>query len=346
MKPFFAFQWHITDECDQRCKHCYIFAANKNKTLSSMSFAELKKTLAACLKMCETFARRPYFYITGGDPVLHENFWQLLDLLHSQKIPFTVMGNPFHLDDSVCRKLKERGCEKYQMSLDGTRETHDWFRKPGSFDCTLEKIACLKRASIRAVIMSTVSGKNIGEIPAVIDIVAAAGVDVYAFARHCPTDGEKDNGISPEAYRNLLDICHQKFTEYEKNGCETWFNRKDHLWTLYDYENGFFKIPAGAEKNMIYDGCNCGNSHLTILPDGDVYACRRVPNSKIGNVFRDELAALWLNEMERYRDYDKFAKCAKCELLAWCRGCPAAAASTAGDFYAADPQCWKNTEEK
>ena len=25
-KPTFAFQWHITDECDQRCKHCYIFA--------------------------------------------------------------------------------------------------------------------------------------------------------------------------------------------------------------------------------------------------------------------------------------------------------------------------------
>ena len=24
MKPYFAFQWHITDTCDQRCKHCYI----------------------------------------------------------------------------------------------------------------------------------------------------------------------------------------------------------------------------------------------------------------------------------------------------------------------------------
>lgn len=24
-KQYFAFQWHITDDCDQRCKHCYIF---------------------------------------------------------------------------------------------------------------------------------------------------------------------------------------------------------------------------------------------------------------------------------------------------------------------------------
>ena len=46
-------------------------------------------------------------------------------------------------------RLKGYGCRKYQLSLDGMRETHDWFRKPGSFDCTLEKIGCINRAGIR-----------------------------------------------------------------------------------------------------------------------------------------------------------------------------------------------------
>jgi radical SAM protein with 4Fe4S-binding SPASM domain len=92
---------------------------------------------------------------------------------------------------------------------------------------------------------------------------------------------------------------------------------------------------------MIYDGCNCGNCHLTILPTGDVYACRRVQNSRVGNVFEDRLADLWVCQLEQYRQYDKFKKCARCELLAWCRGCPAVASGSSGDFYAADPQCWK-----
>ena len=93
---------------------------------------------------------------------------------------------------------------------------------------------------------------------------------------------------------------------------------------------------------MIYSGCNCGNGHLTILPTGEVYACRRVQNSRVGNAFTDRLADLWVNELEAYREYDKFAKCSKCKLKAWCRGCPAvAAANSGGDFYAADPQCWK-----
>lgn len=92
---------------------------------------------------------------------------------------------------------------------------------------------------------------------------------------------------------------------------------------------------------MIYGGCNCGNCHLTILPNGDIYACRRVLSSKVSNVFEDRIADVWVTQMESYRDYTKFEKCSKCELLAWCRGCPAVASGKNGNFYAADPQCWK-----
>ena len=83
---------------------------------------------------------------------------------------------------------------------------------------------------------------------------------------------------------------------------------------------------------------------MTILPTGDVYACRRVRNSRVANVFKDRLADVWVCEMEKYREYDKFKKCAKCELQAWCRGCPAVASGRGGDFYDVDPQCWKEVE--
>ena len=155
-----------------------------------------------------------------------------------------ILGNPFYLNDEVCKRLKEYGCRKYQLSLDGLRETHDWFRKPGSFGSTLEKIDCIKRAGIRSVIMTTVSGTNRKEIPDLIDTVVERGADIFAFARYCPTSEEKDTGMTPQEYRELLDICHQKFEKYEAEGCSTYFNRKDHLWTLYEYEKGIFKIPS------------------------------------------------------------------------------------------------------
>lgn len=341
MKEYFSFQWHITDDCDQRCKHCYIFSEKNRKQIDSMNWEQMQDTFYNCLDFCEVYNRLPYFYITGGDPIMHPDFWRLLELIKDNNIPFTLLGNPFHLDDDVCKRLKEYNCQKYQLSLDGMHETHDWFRKPGSFDCTLEKIGCINRAGIRSVIMTTVSGTNIKEVPDIIDTVVKAGANVFAFARYCPTVEEANTGMTPQEYRELLDTCHQKFREYEAEGCQTYFNRKDHLWTLYEYETGIFQIPEDAEDGMIYGGCNCGNCHLTILPTGDIFACRRVQNSKVGNVFEDRIADVWVYQMEQYRDYDKFQKCSKCELKAWCRGCPAVASSVRGNFYDSDPQCWK-----
>ena len=127
-------------------------------------------------------------------------------------------------------------------------KTHDWFRKPGSFAVTLEKIGCINRAGIRSVIMTTVSGTNIGEVPDIIDAAVAAGANVFAFGRYCPTSEEKDVGIKPLRYRQLLETCDKKFKAYEAAGCQTYFNKKDHLWTLYEYETGEFKIPSWRKK--------------------------------------------------------------------------------------------------
>jgi len=309
-----------------------------------MDWRQMQDTFWNCLDFCRMYDRLPYFYITGGDPILHPDFWRLLGLLKEHDIPFTIMGNPFHLNDEVCRKMREYGCRKYQLSLDGLRETHDWFRKPGSFDCTLEKIGCINRAGIRSVVMTTVSARNRAQVPGIIDEVVKAGVNVFSFSRYVPTGGEVDASMTPEEYRELLAACDKKFKEYEAAGCQTYFNRKDHLWTLYEYETGAFKIPEGAEDGMIYGGCNCGNCHITILPTGEVYACRRAAKSKVGSVLEDRLADLWITTMESYREYQRFEKCARCKLLAWCRGCPAVANGMYGDFYAGDPQCWASEE--
>jgi len=80
---------------------------------------------------------------------------------------------------------------------------------------------------------------------------------------------------------------------------------------------------------------------MTILPDGAVYACRRM-ESKIGNALDEELYDIFFGEeMNNYRQYDKFEKCSKCELLRFCRGCPAVSYGTTHNMYSADPQCWK-----
>lgn len=343
MAKSFAFQWHLTEACDQRCRHCYIFSAEKTRIpLKEVSEEGASRIVENCLEMCRAVGRAPYFYLTGGDPLLHSKFWEIAGLLKTRGIGFSILGNPFHLSAQVCERLKSLGCERYQLSIDGLRETHDGIRMAGSFDATLEKVQVLRSAGIRCAVMTTVSKLNLGEIPEIIDLVVSHRVDIFAFARYCPNGFEARAHVTPEEYRELLERCWSRFERYKDAG--TYFNLKDHLWTLFRYEKGLFEIPEWLDEGQVYGGCHCGDCHLTILPDGTVYACRRF-ESAVGNALRERLADVFTGEgMDEYRDFERFEKCGRCELLRFCRGCPAVAYGYSGNMYAADPQCWRRIE--
>jgi radical SAM/SPASM domain protein of ACGX system len=223
------------------------------------------------------------------------------------------------------------------------RDFHDHFRKQGSFDTTIDKIDCIKRSGMYCTIMSTVSSANAEDLPKIIDLVAEKQVDVFAFGRYCPTSNQKSEEyhIPPKEYRKLLATCWERFQYHKAHGCNTTFQLKDHLWTLYLYEEGLFTIPKEHNPNLIYDGCHCGIGHMTILPTGDVFACRRM-DSKVGNVFEGSLYDIFMGaNLDEYRLFDKFEKCSKCELKGYCRGCPAVTYGYTGSMYSPDPQCWK-----
>lgn len=70
----------------------------------------------------------------------------------------------------------------------------------------------------------------------------------------------------------MIDKIWKKFEEHKEKG--TAFGLKDHLWKLYLYEEGLLKIPEEPDENIIYDGCHCRQSHITILPRVDCVAAK------------------------------------------------------------------------
>lgn len=167
----FSMQWHITDRCDQRCKHCYIYEGKDKKCSMELDLNTLNLILEDFISSCKQLGKEPFLVITGGDPLLYEGIWNFLEILKKNKIHFGLLGNPFHLNYDVVKKLEDLGCINFQMSLDGLRETHDYIRKPGSFDATLDALKYFEGSKIKTAIMTTVSKTNIAEIPELVDIV-------------------------------------------------------------------------------------------------------------------------------------------------------------------------------
>lgn len=343
----FGVQWHITDHCDQRCRHCYIFAENNKKLPVSMDYAQMQEVIRKVESFLNRMDMRPNWVITGGDPLLCPDFWKLAELMREKKQPYILLGNPFHLTGDVCRRLRESGCTGFQISIDGLEETHDWFRKPGSFRQTLDAIPLLHEAGIQSIVSMTISEQNYRELPGVMDVMSKARVDYFGFARYVPTSDEKQNAIPPLEYRKLLHTYIEKRTEAKLLGSFTNFMLKEHLLALYLYEEGRFHPSAYCHVpgDHMPAGCHCANGTMAISADGTVMACRRMESSALGNIFMDDLAEMWADAKNRYRQYDRFSACAHCRLEPWCRGCPAIAAAVTGDYYGRDPQCWHVVEE-
>ena len=335
-------QIYITDNCDQRCRHCYIFGADSNRKPNTMTLESFKEAVNLCVEYSKRSDIKIYWGITGGDPILHPQFWEIVNHMRSNGLKFVMIGNPFHMTENIFRRLKDYGCTQFQMSLDGLRENHDKNRKAGSFDATLSRFPMIHNAGLDSGVRVTVSHENISDIPGLIDLCAEYRVGDFAFTRYAPNGGGKNN-IAPSEYRKLLDTCYKKFEAYRAEGCWTKFYEADHLYTLYKYEEGIIKLPENFNcvNRKTIGGCSCGQDlkKLRILWDGTVMACRRTEDSVLGNIFTESIEELQKSK-SCYGDINLYEGCRLCRLASWCRGCPAVAYGQYGSFFARDPQCW------
>jgi radical SAM/SPASM domain protein of ACGX system len=347
-KPTQAYQWHITDNCDQRCKHCYLFAEDARLKCVTTPWDQLILTLDGITEDAAYRSAIPMPVISGGDPILHPDFWRFAGELHKRGLRWLILGNPFHLNKDVCRRLYQLGCFKYQLSLDGLQAYHDHMRKPGSYQATLEGARLLEEAGIRAQFMATASRQNLEDILSCMEIAVENNVSDFTFARYCATSPEKaaESYPSPEEYRAFLLRYYNKAMDYKAKKCRTHFRFKEHLFTLLKYELGEFRPTEFSRQHpdWIFDGCHLGQS-VSILANGDLMACRRM-ESVIGNVKTGKIHDILFSDLcMEYRKISDIQKCRDCELLQWCRGCRAVGFNATGDLQAEDPCCWKKINE-
>lgn len=91
----FYLQWHITPECDQRCKFCYLFdgPTYEQEKNNIQNLDGLKKILSNFLSFCNLNNVEPHISFTGGDPLLHPDFLKLCKFISQSKYFLSVECN-------------------------------------------------------------------------------------------------------------------------------------------------------------------------------------------------------------------------------------------------------------
>lgn len=341
-KRKFGVQWHITTKCDQDCIHCYIKDEKtyRQESKEILNFDRCKQIIDSLTDFSKKLNANPSITFTGGDPLLHKDFFDIAKYAKEKGSVISILGNPYNLDNEKILKLKNLGIRGYQISIDGMKEMHDNFRKIGSFERSVKAINDLKDYGIRTVVMYTISKQNAEDLIPVMRLVNDLGVDTFAFARACGFgNGKNLEMFTPKEYRNILLKAYEEEKNIKRKGSKTTFNKKDHLWTLLLTEIGELNYKR-TEDGLIYGGCSIGINSFSILADGTAFACRRF-YSPIGKVPEQSIEDIFLSEeLNKYRN-TLFEKCTECDLLQYCRGCPAVAYGNSGNFSSPDPQCWK-----
>ncbi len=344
-KAFFI-QWHLTDECDMRCKHCYIpHVAKDENNRDLLTTSECRRVVDEFSELLSRWRINGEINFSGGNPLMRKDFFEIAEYASRNNLRLNLLGNPTSaLDNHLIDELKRIGLSKYQLSIDGMEKNHEEVRGKGTFEVTMKGLENLIKAGIDTTVMSTVTTQNYEDMPHLARLVATKGAHSHGFARLVLIgEGKVLSKLSftPDNYRDFLLQMYDTYSLLRKESYRFGFIPKDPLWVLLFKELGEFN-PCKKDNHLIHGGCSIGMNGLTIDVDGTVYACRRL-EIPLGNVRKESLRDLFIKSstMNNFREYNKIDECGSCELMNYCRGCRAVAYATTGDYFSKDPQCWR-----
>ena len=326
--PTFTLQWHVTQNCDLHCRHCY-----DRSDRQAMDLLQGIKVLDDLYDFSQTHHVFTQVTFTGGNPLLYPHFNTLYKEAADRGFMTAILGNPMpqkRIEEITALQMPEF----YQVSLEGLRVHNDYIRGAGHFDRTLDFLDLLRELGVYSMVMLTLTRINMDEVLELAEKLRGK-VDLFTFNRLAMVgEGAALASVAPEAFPAFLQEYMQAAA---KNSC---MGLKDNLFNLLRYEqNGQYSGGCAGY------GCGAGFNFVSLLPDGEVHACRKLP-SLIGNMYQQSLGEIYHGPLAgRYRQ--GAAACQDCEIRPVCGGCLAVAYGYGLDIFRdVDPYCWKKNKTK
>jgi selenobiotic family peptide radical SAM maturase len=326
--PSFTLQWHITQACDLRCRHCY-----DRSDRSPLTYEDAVRVLDDLRAFCRDRNVQGAVSFTGGNPLLHPRFNDIYRAALDRNLSTAILGNPATRER--IEEIVRIGMPSFfQVSLEGLREHNDSIRGPGHFDRIMNFLDVLRALQISSMVMLTLTSENLDQVIPLAELLRDR-TDVFHFNR-LALFGEGANLKMADRAR------YRRFLEDYLKAAESnpVMGTKDNLINILLHERG-----ADLFGGCTGYGCGAAFNFVTLLADGEVHACRKLP-SPIGNIHEHTLAELYDSGVaKRYRRGP--SACNGCEVRVACGGCLASTGSSGLDIFTEkDPFCFRSSDQK
>ncbi len=336
----FFIQWHLTERCNLRCRHCY----QGRRAPQEMTADEVKQEIDGATKMFAAWEKEhgirvaPSIHFTGGEPLLYGGLWEVIAYSRGKNYRIAVMTNGSLITTDEAKEARNLGVSDIQLSLEGPPDLHDSIRGKGSFSRMARGTERLIQAGNRVSANVTLSRLNVDKIGETVKVAKTMGFYGIGFSRVVPCGRGKsliNNLLNPEEVRSV-------YQEIQSlNGPSFEVVSGDPL------AGTLLNIKPSSNCGLTLSGCSAGFSGVTITSDGSVMPCRRI-GLVAGNLKKKPLREIWASSdlLWRLRKRENYkGKCGACSFWPSCRGCRAVAYNYSvshgkPDLFADDPQCW------
>jgi len=280
----------LTYDCNLKCSHCFLF--NRPKVGTPLQTNQWKKILF-------DFANNDGKHITfsGGEPTLHNSFFDILSYAHNLGLTVTVLTNGTNISQDLINTYSLY-VDELQVSLDGPNKvSHEMVRGKNTFFKTLSNIKTFLHHGINVTLAMT-------PIMETFSIFEELFVPFSQQLLHeYPT-------LSIKLTQNLLPTKQMSECAIDKN--DYYLRGRKLINNLYpNYSHNSFYSDHPINKLHL----NCGYGEISITPDGSIYFCSRIGDlPSVGN-----LRSMSIGETLKLADEEK--RRTSVENILPCRDC-------------------------
>ncbi len=311
----------LTHRCNFKCCHCYVRSESSvRKELAYNDYCNIAEQLLAtgCMDVA----------LTGGEPILHKDFFEIYSLFKRNGFLVTVMTNGYALNDQHFEYFAKNPPKAIEISLYGVdkcvfQKTTDTLFEP---EYVLSNIDRLKRMNIKVYLKSVLMQHNWKEIDKYKALARKVGTRLrYDLIAHTDIYGKNRGfGCTIDA------ACAAKIQANDKRRVR--IIKKSAIGK---------KECSLKDRNGLtpYFKCGIGKSTVVIDPYGYVYPCLIVRHGT-HNVLLESINdirrafAVEIVSLER-----SIIKCDTCELHKYCPWCDGIIYLNKGDTGHLDTYC-------
>ncbi|MBI4545080.1 MAG: methyltransferase domain-containing protein [Gemmatimonadetes bacterium] len=301
---------HTNNSCNLACRHCLVRSGpGQDPGLSGETWFRVID------QAVELGVRR--FYITGGEPLLRRDFWNMVERItevHGQGL--VVLTNAMLLTGRHLDQLRRFSPERLrlQISLDGsTPEVNDAIRGRGCYERTLRGIRSALASGFAPAVTTVIGPENEADVPGVTRLIASLGVANHHLLWTHRRGRAADNGMVLSTER-VLAVVREVARVAEEVGIEV-----DNLAS--------WRLRLDAPPGTRYDLSNAGYESLCIAYDGVAYPSAATAGERglsCGSIEESSLAQIWEHSpvlaMLRGLTAEEKEKCRSCYLKGQCGG--------------------------